>query len=88
MSEKNIFTCYSYYKPLADKDASLGVANVDLRDMAGFIKGNTKHCYTLHKSSWPHGFREEHCFMFSYFKSVGTNYPGVYPVWTPGAGFK
>ena len=37
VSEKKIFPCFSYYKPLADNDASLGVASLDHGGMVGRI---------------------------------------------------
>ena len=73
VSKKIICSCYSYYKPLADNDAPLGVANLDPRGMVGrFYRGDyLTLLHTKYKSSGPHGIREENLFMLSYSKSIG-----------------
>ena len=65
VSEKKIFSCFSYYKPMVDNDAP-GLAHLDTRGMVGRIyKGNyLTLLHTKYKSSGPHGFREGDCFMF------------------------
>ena len=62
--ERKIFKCFSHYKPIADNDAPAAWPIWTLgSQLAGIIKGLTKHCFTQNiKSSGPHGFREEYFF--------------------------
>ena len=43
--EKKIFKCFSHYKPMADNDGAWPIWNPGSQ-LAGIIKGLTKHCFT------------------------------------------
>ena len=69
VSEKKIFSCFSYYKPMVDVAPGHGLFGLQgawpiwtPRGMVGtgFIKG----IHTKYKSSGPHGFREDFVYVF------------------------
>ena len=80
VSEKKIFSCYSYmyYKPFANNDVPcvwpIWTPGVWL---AGFIKGITKHCYTQNINALGLMVSEKIFLCSSYCKSMRANYPNV-----------
>ena len=76
VSEQKTFSCYSFYKPIADY-------NAPGRDLfwtpgawlAGFIKRITKHCYTQNIEAPGLMVSEKKILLFSYCKSMLANDP-------------
>ena len=74
--EKNIFKCFSHYKPLANNDAP-GAWQIWTRGsrLAGIIKGLTKHCFTQNIKALGLMVSERKIVFFSYYKSMEANDP-------------
>ena len=87
VSEK-IFSCYLYYKPLADNDAPcVWPIWTQWTGLAGLIKGITKHRYTQNIKALGLMVSEKKVFygfpIVCLWLMLMT--PGMQPVWTPGA---
>ena len=91
--EKKIFKCFYHYKPMADNDAP-GAWPIWTpgSQLAGIIKGLTKHCFTQNINALGLMVSEKKIFfIFSHYKPMLDNDdPGAWPIWAPGtwlAGF-
>ena len=72
---------------MADNDAHGALPIWTLgSQMAGIVKGLTKHCFTQNIKALGLMVSEKKIFyVFSYCKSMEANDPGALPTWTPGA---
>ena len=75
--EKKIFKCFSHYKPMADNDAPGAWPTwTPGSQLAGIIKGLTKHCFTQNINALGLMVSEKKIFLrFSCYKSMEANDP-------------
>ena len=81
--EKKIFKCFYHYKPMADNDAPRAWPIwTPGSQLAGIIKGLTKHCFTQNINALGLMVSEKKIFFyfFPYYKSMEANDPpGAWP---------